>query len=952
MRAWPSGSPTRTGGCWARCSEATKADAADAAAAAKAAAPAWRELPFDERAAVFLKAAELLSGPWRSTLNAATMLGQSKTAYQAEIDSACELIDFWRFNVHFAEQILSEQPPLNGKGVWNRMDHRPLEGFVYAITPFNFTAIAGNLPTAPALMGNTVVWKPAPTQTLAAYFTMRLLEAAGLPPGVINLVTGTGIAVSDVLLDDPDLAGIHFTGSTAVFQKLWSIVGANIADYRSYPRIVGETGGKDFILAHPSADPDVLRTAMVRGAFEYQGQKCSAASRAYVPQSIWRQLKSDLADVTNSLAMGPVTDLSNFMGAVIDDRAFAKHAAAIDRAHASSSISVVAGGTYDDSEGYFVRPTVLQCTDPEDQVFTTEYFGPILSVYAYPDRSYDRVVDQLEAVAPYALTGSVIAQDRQAINDASQRLRYAAGQLLRQRQADRCGCRTATVRWSAGIRDQRQGRCGAEPPALDEHAVDQGDLRAGGRPHLPAHGSCPVTLTRAHEDAVDELTTALPEGTVVVDRDVVAAYRSDRAETVAAGWPMVLVRATSTADVQATMRVAAAHGIPVVPRGAGSGLAGGASAVDGCILLSLERMRDIHIDPQGMYAVVQPGLMNAEVKQAARRHGLWYPPDPSSYEFCSIGGNLATNAGGLCCVKYGVTTDYVLALEVVLADGRAVRLGGRTIKDVAGYDLKRLFVGSEGTLGVITEATLRLRPLPPSACTMVATFEDVADAGRTVSAIMAVTRPATLEMMDRTTVRAVESYRTDGPGHRGRRHAHRAERQRRRALGSEEIAAMERTATANGATFVATTDDPDEGEMFLEARRLSFSALFDLGTPLIEDVGVPIDRIAELVHGVELIAAEHDTLIATVGHAGDGNFHPFISFDGTDPAAVRRAERAFADVIALALELGGTITGEHGVGVVKSPYLVDQVGPDVLQLSRQIKALLDPQGILNPGKML
>jgi 1-pyrroline-5-carboxylate dehydrogenase len=407
--------------------EATKADAADAAAAAKAAAPGWRELPFDERAAVFLKAAELLSGPWRSTLNAATMLGQSKTAYQAEIDSACELIDFWRFNVHFAEQILSEQPPLNGKGVWNRMDHRPLEGFVYAVTPFNFTAIAGNLPTAPALMGNTVVWKPAPTQTFAAYFTMRLLEAAGLPPGVVNLVTGTGISVSDVLLDDPDLAGIHFTGSTPVFQKLWSTVGANIARYRSYPRIVGETGGKDFILAHPSADPDVLRTAMVRGAFEYQGQKCSAASRAYVPQSIWRRLRSDLVDVTNSLTMGPVTDLSNFMGAVIDERAFAKHKAAIDRAHASPSISVLAGGTYDDSEGYFVRPTVLQSTDPEDQVFTTEYFGPILSVHVYPDRSYDRVVDQLEGVAPYALTGSVIAQDRRAINDASQRLRYAAG---------------------------------------------------------------------------------------------------------------------------------------------------------------------------------------------------------------------------------------------------------------------------------------------------------------------------------------------------------------------------------------------------------------------------------------------------------------------------------------------------------------------------------------------
>jgi 1-pyrroline-5-carboxylate dehydrogenase len=406
---------------------ATKADAVDAIAAAKAAAPAWRDLAFDERAAIFLKAAELLSGPWRSTLNAATMLGQSKTVYQAEIDAACELIDFWRFNVHFAEQVLTEQPPANSKGIWNRTDHRPLEGFVYAITPFNFTAIGANLPTAPALMGNTVVWKPATTQTFAAHWTMRLLEAAGLPPGVINLVTGTGVAVSDVALDDRDLAGIHFTGSTPVFRKLWATVGANIGDYRNYPRIVGETGGKDFILAHPSADVDVLRTAMVRGAFEYQGQKCSAASRAYVPQSIWRKLKSDLADVTESLTMGPVTDFSNFMGAVIDERAFAKHQAAIDRARASSSISIVAGGRYDDSEGYFVRPTVLQCTDPEDQVFVTEYFGPILSVYVYPDRTYDKVLDQLESVAPYALTGAIIAQDRYAIDDASRRLRYAAG---------------------------------------------------------------------------------------------------------------------------------------------------------------------------------------------------------------------------------------------------------------------------------------------------------------------------------------------------------------------------------------------------------------------------------------------------------------------------------------------------------------------------------------------
>ncbi|GAB2676068.1 L-glutamate gamma-semialdehyde dehydrogenase [Thalassiella azotivora] len=405
----------------------TQKDAAAAVAAAKAAAPAWRDLSYDDRAAVFLKAAELLSGPWRSTLNAATMLGQAKTAVQAEIDSACELIDFWRFNVHFGRQVLAEQPMANSKGVWNRTDHRPLEGFVYAITPFNFTAIGGNLPTAPALMGNTVVWKPSPTQALAAHYTMRLLEAAGLPPGVINLVHGDGVAVSEVLLADRDLAGIHFTGSTATFQRLWRTVGENISSYRAYPRIVGETGGKDFIVAHPSADVDVLRTAMVRGAFEYQGQKCSAASRAYVPRSLWRRLRDDLADLTDSLTMGPTTDFSNFMSAVIDDRAFAKHREAIDRAHAEPGIDVVAGGTYDDSVGYFVRPTVMTADDPDDAVFTTEYFGPILAVHVYPDRQYDRVVEQMESAADYALTGAVVAQDRAAIAKATKALRFAAG---------------------------------------------------------------------------------------------------------------------------------------------------------------------------------------------------------------------------------------------------------------------------------------------------------------------------------------------------------------------------------------------------------------------------------------------------------------------------------------------------------------------------------------------
>ncbi|GAA4724605.1 L-glutamate gamma-semialdehyde dehydrogenase [Pedococcus ginsenosidimutans] len=406
---------------------ATLGDAQAAVDAAKAAAPGWRELSFDDRAAILLKAAELLSGPWRAHLNAATMLGQSKTAYQAEIDAACELIDFWRINVHFARQILAEQPPLNAKGIWNRTDHRPLEGFVYAITPFNFTAIAGNLPTAPALMGNTVVWKPSPTQQFAAHLTMALLEEAGMPPGVINLVTGDGLNVSKVALADPDLAGIHFTGSTPTFQHLWQEVGANLPRYRTYPRLVGETGGKDFILAHPSADPDVLRTAMIRGAFEFQGQKCSAASRAYVPRSLWKKIKADLVSITDGLTQGDVTDLSNFMGAVIDDRAFAKHKDAIDRAHASAGVDVVAGGTYDDSEGWFVRPTVLEIDDPTDESFRTEYFGPILSVHVYPDRQYDKVLDQMESFAPFGLTGSIIAQDRVAIADATKRLRFAAG---------------------------------------------------------------------------------------------------------------------------------------------------------------------------------------------------------------------------------------------------------------------------------------------------------------------------------------------------------------------------------------------------------------------------------------------------------------------------------------------------------------------------------------------
>jgi len=406
---------------------ATDEDVADAIEAARAAAPLWRDFSFDDRAAILLKAADLLSGPWRSTINAATILGQSKSVYQAEIDAACELIDFWRYNVHFARRLLEEQPQ-SSPGTWNRMEYRPLEGFVLAITPFNFTSIAGNLPTAPALLGNVVVWKPSPTQQLSAHFILRVLEAAGLPPGVINLVTGDGQAVSQVALTHPDLAGIHFTGSTATFQHLWRTIGENIAAYRGYPRVVGETGGKDFVVAHPSADPAVLATALVRGAYEYQGQKCSAASRAYVPRSLWHGMRDDFLAQVESLTMGDVSaDLSLFLGAVIDERAFAKHAGALERARGRAAVRVLTGGGTDDSEGYFVQPTVLECTDPGDEVFTTEYFGPILALYVYDDARYSDVLAQAADVARYALTGSVIAQDRSAIAEAAEKMRFAAG---------------------------------------------------------------------------------------------------------------------------------------------------------------------------------------------------------------------------------------------------------------------------------------------------------------------------------------------------------------------------------------------------------------------------------------------------------------------------------------------------------------------------------------------
>jgi 1-pyrroline-5-carboxylate dehydrogenase len=407
--------------------QATDSDVADAVAAAKAAAPAWRELPFDERAAVLLRAADLLAGPWRDTLNAATVLGQSKSVQQAEIDAAGEFIDFLRFNVHFARRILAEQPN-SAPGEWNRLEYRPLDGFVTAITPFNFTAISGNLPTAPALMGNTVVWKPTPSQTLAAVQTMRLLEAAGLPDGVINLVTGDGASVSKVALTDPELGGLHFTGSTRTFQHLWRTIGENLEHYRSYPRIVGETGGKDFVVAHPSAEPESLAIGLIRGAFEYQGQKCSAASRAYLPRSLWDNgLRDRLVALAESISYGDVTDFSHFGGAVIDVRAFTKHSELFERVRNEHQVEILTGGVADDRTGWFVSPTILVGDDPHHEIFSTEYFGPILSVHVYPDEEYSKILDLVDGSAAYALTGSIFATDRAAVQEAQQVLRFAAG---------------------------------------------------------------------------------------------------------------------------------------------------------------------------------------------------------------------------------------------------------------------------------------------------------------------------------------------------------------------------------------------------------------------------------------------------------------------------------------------------------------------------------------------
>ena len=386
----------------------------------------WRAMPFEARAAIFLKAADLLAGDWRYTLNAATMLCQSKSVHQAEIDAACELIDFLRFNVHFAEQILSQQPE-SGKGMWNQSEYRPLEGFIYAVTPFNFTAIAGNLPSAPALMGNTVVWKPSQATTFTAYYLMKLFKAAGLPDGVINMVTGDPAEISKVALEHPMLAGVHFTGSTGVFQSMWTTVGANIARYKSYPRLVGETGGKDFVLAHASADVDALAAALVRGAFEFQGQKCSAASRAYIPDNLWPKLKPKLADMIGSIKMGSPEDFSNFFNAVIDRKSFDRIGGYLARARKSPDAKILWGGKADDSVGYFVSPTVIQCADPKYESMTQEIFGPVLSVHVYPAKKFAKTMDLVDTSTPYALTGSIFAQDRAAVLEARERLVDAAG---------------------------------------------------------------------------------------------------------------------------------------------------------------------------------------------------------------------------------------------------------------------------------------------------------------------------------------------------------------------------------------------------------------------------------------------------------------------------------------------------------------------------------------------
>jgi 1-pyrroline-5-carboxylate dehydrogenase len=397
-----------------------------AIAAAMAAKPAWESMPWEDRAAIFLKAADLLAGPYRAKMNAATMLGQSKNAYQAEIDCVAELCDFFRFNAEYMIQIYREQPQSPAL-TWNRMEYRALEGFVFAITPFNFTSIAGNLPAAPALMGNTVIWKPAETQIYSAAVIMDIFEAAGLPPGVINLLLVDGPIAGDIIFTHPEFAGLHFTGSTKVFQGMWTTIGKNIAKYKSYPRIVGETGGKDFILAHPSANPTALAVAMVRGAFEYQGQKCSAASRAYIPQSIWPEVKEKAVAMVKDMKIGSPEDFRNFVNAVIDERAFDKITNYIVLARDAKDAKIIAGGKYDKSKGYFIEPTLVEVNDPQHRLLQEEIFGPVLSIYVYPDAEFDQMSALVNSTSPYALTGAIFAQDRGIIHQLSKELRHAAG---------------------------------------------------------------------------------------------------------------------------------------------------------------------------------------------------------------------------------------------------------------------------------------------------------------------------------------------------------------------------------------------------------------------------------------------------------------------------------------------------------------------------------------------
>ena len=409
--------------------DAHLAGLAEVDAAVEAAALAWKDwsrTPWEERAAVFLRAADLLAGPWRQALNAATMLGQSKTMHQAEIDAVCELVDFWRFNVEFMLRLYEEQP-LSPPGVWNRLEYRPLEGFVFAVTPFNFTSIAGNLPTAPALLGNTVIWKPATTSAFSAHFLMELLRAAGLPDGVINLVYGDGARIAESILPRRHLAGIHFTGSTGVFNSMWQTVAANVGGYRNYPRIVGETGDKDFIVVHPSADPEAVVAGVVRGAFEFQGQKCSAASRLYAPKSLWPLLRARLQEEIAQIRVGDPTDPAVFMGAVIDAKAFGKHRAAIADAQAHPRAEIVAGGGTDDSVGWFVEPTLIETRDADFPLLAEELFGPILTVYVYPDAQWADTLRLVDRTGPYGLTGAVFATDRAAVAEAHEALRYAAG---------------------------------------------------------------------------------------------------------------------------------------------------------------------------------------------------------------------------------------------------------------------------------------------------------------------------------------------------------------------------------------------------------------------------------------------------------------------------------------------------------------------------------------------